>query len=205
MMLTRENFALTLAFLLGLLIAFEVRAQQPNYVQENGVTYREVVDTVQRPVVETTMQQHTEQVYVERYTTDVHESQRTYHVPVTEYRWEAYTPISLNIFAPPRIAYRWAPQTRWEPRVETVRTPVTRRDLVPETRTVSRPVTTTRMVDEKRISRVAVSNSPASSRGASNIANAPLESQRVGGLGMQADPPRVGTRLDPQQAPSRFR
>ncbi|MFI4874213.1 MAG: hypothetical protein ACIALR_02700 [Blastopirellula sp. JB062] len=203
-MLKRENIALTLAFLLGLLFAYEVRAQQPNYVQENGVTYREVVDVVKRPVVETTMRQHTEQVLVERFTTDMQESQRTYHVPVTEYRWEAYTPISLNIFAPPRVAYRWVPRTRWEPRVETVRTPVTRRDLVPETRTVSRPVTTTRMVEEKKISRVAVSNAPGRSNGASNIAAAPQESQRVGGLGMQSDPPRVGTRLDPQPA-SRFR
>ncbi|WP_146429831.1 hypothetical protein [Blastopirellula retiformator] len=207
MMLKRENIALTLAFLLGLLIAYEVRAQQANYVQENGITYREVVNSVKRPVVETKMQEHTEQVYVERFTTDMHESQRTVSVPVTEYRWEAYTPISINIFAPPRVAYRWVPVTRWEQRVETVRTPVTRRDLVPETRTVSRPVTTTRMVEDKVISRVAVSTTPGTSNGASNVAAAPIESQRVGGLGMPSDPPRVGTRLDPAGAgaPSRFR
>ena len=162
-------------------------AEDVRYVERDGITYREVVQKIKKPVSETTYQTHTEQFLQERYTTDMSESQRVYYTPVTEYQWEAYTPLSLNPFAPPRVAYRWVPRTRYEQRVETVRTPVTRRELVPAERTVSRPVTTLRMVEEEQVTRIAIAPPPQS---ATSIASR----QAIGGVSnLQNDPPRVGS------------
>lgn len=168
-------------------------AQEVRYVNRDGITYRETVERVKKPVSETTYQTYNETVYKERYTTKVQESQRTYLAPVTEYQWEAYTPVTLNIFAPPRVAYRWVPRTRWETRSETVRTPVTRRDLVPEERTVSRPQTSLRMVEEERITRIAIADPP-SGQPAANVASREV----IGGVSnLQNDPPRSGTSFAP--------
>lgn len=162
-------------------------AEDVRYVERNGITYREVVQKIKKPVSETTYQTHTEQILQERYTTDMSETQRVYLAPVTEYQWEAYTPLTLNPFAPPRVAYRWVPRTRYEQRVETVRTPVTRRELVPAERTVSRPVTTLRMVEEEQVTRIAIAPPPQS---APSVASR----QAIGGVSnLQSDPPRVGS------------
>lgn len=176
---------------LGLIVfgtASPLLAQQSRFVEKDGIKYEEIVQKVQRPVSETTYQTHTEKFYQERYTTDIQESQRAYFTPVTEYRWESYTPFSINPFAPPRIAYRWVPRTRWEQRTETVRTPVTRRELVPAERTVSRPVTTLRMVEEEQVTRIAIAPPP--SQPAASMASR----TSIGGVAnLQSDPPRTGT------------
>lgn len=169
-------------------------AEDTRYVERNGITYKEVVQTIKKPVSETTYQTHTEKFYQERVTTDIQESQRAYFTPVTEYSWEAYTPFTLNPFAPPRVAYRWVPKTRWEQRTETVRTPITRRELVPAERTVSRPVTTLRMVEEEQVTRIAIA--PPAQPTASVASRT-----AIGGVSnLQSDPPRVGTTyLGPMQ------
>ena len=175
--------------MLGMLLfgaAQPVLAEDVRYVERDGITYREVVQTYTKPVSETTYQTHTEKFYQERLTTDIQESQRAYYTPVTEYRWEAYTPFSVNPFAPPRVAYRWVPRTRWEQRTETVRTPVTRRELVPAERTVSRPVTTLKMVEQQQVTRVAIAP-PAPTQ--TNVASR----QAIGGVSnLQDGMPRVG-------------
>ncbi len=179
---------------LGMILFGQVAtADEVRYVERDGITYREVVQKVKRPVSETNYQTHTETFLQERLTTETQESQRVYYTPITEYQWEAYTPISLNPFAPPRVAYRWVPRTRWEPRIETVRTPVTRRELVPAERTVSRPVTTLKMVEEEQVTRIAIA--PAATQPAANVASR----HAIGGVSnLQNDPPRVGTTsLDP--------
>lgn len=163
-----------------------VLAEDVQYVNRNGTTYREIVQTVKTPVSETTYQTHTEKFYQERVTTEMQQSERTYYTPVTEYSWEAYTPFSINPFAPPRIAYRWVPRTRWEPRTETVQTPVTRRELVPAERTVSRPVTTLRMVEQQQVTRVAVAPP------AQPVANVASRNVIGGVADLRNDPPRQG-------------
>ncbi|MGY8767049.1 MAG: hypothetical protein ACKVH8_01295 [Pirellulales bacterium] len=201
----RDLFLFNFIFLSSMLLATEVRGSDIRYVQRDGITYREIVDTYQKPVSETTYQNHTETFYQERVTTEVKESQRTYYAPVTEYQWEAYKPVSFNLFAPPRIAYRWVPKTRWEPRTETIRMPVTQREMVPQTRTVSRPVTTLRMVESERITRVAIADPPRNLNvvnGGTAIARKPIyQPTSVGGVtNLQNDPPRIGASI----APSRF-
>ncbi|MHC2068420.1 hypothetical protein ACYFX5_13230 [Bremerella sp. T1] len=175
---------------LGMLLfgtAQPLLAQENRFVNENGTTYKEVVQKVKVPVSETTYQTHTEKFYQERLTTDIQESQRAYLAPVTEYRWEAYTPFTLNVFAPPRIAYRYVPRTHWEQRTETVRTPVTRRELVPAERTVSRPVTTLKMVEREQVTRIAIA--PPTQPAASVASRG-----SIGGVSnLQNDPPRIGT------------
>ena len=203
-MLRRDFFLFTFILFSGMLLAAEAHSSDIRYVQRDGITYREVVDTYQRPVSETTYQNHTETFYQERITTEIKETQRTYYAPVTEYQWEAYTPLSLNPFAPPRIAYRWVPKTRWVPRIETVRMPVTNREMVPQTRTVSRPVTTLRMVESQRITRVAIADPPRNlnlSNSGTAIARQPIaQPTSIGGVSnLQNDPPRVGSRFSTGQ------
>ncbi|MFN3152976.1 hypothetical protein [Bremerella sp.] len=175
---------------LGMLLfgtAQPILAEDVRYVERGGVTYREVVQKVNVPVSETNYQTHTEKFYQERLTTDIQESQRAYLTPVTEYRWEAYTPFTINPFAPPRVAYRWVPRTHWEQRTETVRTPVTRRELVPAERTVSRPVTTLKMVEQEQVTRIAIAPPP---QPAASVASR----NAIGGVSnLQNDPPRVGS------------
>ena len=94
--------------------------------------------------------------YRERYTTDLQDVTRTYQVPVTQYVYEPYLSNRWNPFAQPTLNYRMVPKTSWETKVETVKIPVSRRDVVPETVTQQVPVTTHKVAEDKVVSRVAV-------------------------------------------------
>jgi len=165
-------------------------SQDIRYRTINGQDYKEVIQKVQVPETQTTYSTRTEKFYREQYTTEMQESQRVFFTPVTEYRWEAYTPFSLNPFAPPRVAYRWVPKTHWEQRSESVKTPVTRRELVPGERIVTVPQTTLRMVEREQITRVPVLANQIPNRG-------PIGTSTPGAIGgvanLQDDPPRLGT------------
>ncbi|MCA9269280.1 MAG: hypothetical protein KDA41_12450 [Planctomycetales bacterium] len=89
-----------------------------------------------QPVAQNQVERREETVYREEYVTEVRESEQTYFEPVTEYRWEPRVHGVLNPFRPKTLAYHLVPHTRWESRTHTVRTPVTVRQLRPETRTV---------------------------------------------------------------------
>ena len=85
-MRTHYKFWMLLSVLFGfctLGLANDVRI-----IQENGVSYRETTRTVQRPVTSVTMKLRQQTVYTERRRTEIHESVRTYFIPVTEYRYE---------------------------------------------------------------------------------------------------------------------
>ena len=122
-----------------LMFATTVSAQEVRLVQQNGSQFVESTQTVRQPVANTTIERQEQTVYREEYTTAMHESQQTYLAPVTEYRWEPRVHGRLNPFRPPTVAYHLVPRTRWEPRSHTVRTPVTTRQLRPETRVVEIP------------------------------------------------------------------
>ena len=124
------------------------------------------------------MQPQSSTYYRERYTTELQDTQRTYQVPITEYQWKPETHRTWNPFAPPYTAYRLVPQTRWETRTETVKVPVAKREVVPETITHQVPVTTHRIATEQVHTKVAVGHSAAhtgniadGSNGSASVAN----------------------------------
>ncbi|MBX3413585.1 MAG: hypothetical protein KF708_12915 [Pirellulales bacterium] len=142
---------------IALLVASQAQAQQSRVYQEGDVTYHETRHVVQRPVTETTIEARPRTVYRERYTTDLLDSHRVSWTPVTEYRWESNWRGRFNPFVQPWMETRLVPRTYWSPHTEIVKTPVTRRELVPETVTDQVPVVTRRFVAEEHISRVPIS------------------------------------------------
>lgn len=175
----------------SLSVCGQAGAEDVRYYEEGGVTYCERRRVVQKPVVETRYEERETTVYREQYTTETQESQRMVYVPVTEYRWEAYWRNRFNPFAQPYLDQRLVPRTHWEARAETVRTPIVRRQVVPEVQRQQVPVVTRRMVDEEFISRVAVTGP--NGRG---VASQPMTSvadarNRIGGVSnLDRDPPR---------------
>lgn len=175
-------------------------------VQENGVTWQETHQMVQRMVPTTQYQTRQEQVYQPQTSTTMHTYQQNYLTPVTEYRWVARRRGVLNPFVQPYWTNQLEPFTRWENRPATVQVPVAKTDWVATTRTVSTPVTTYTAVNEDRLlSKVAISGAPASTTAqpATAIASRPLSpmgtqppmgtQSPIGGQQLQSDPPRTAS------------
>lgn len=185
--MTRSNLAI--AICLPLIMATQSLAQDTRYYEQDGVTYRETRQVVQRPVTETKIHEQQETVYVEQYRTQVEDRNRIVSVPTTEYKWQPKLTNRWNPLARPSIVWQMVPETRWEMRQEKVTMPVTERTLVPETRIRRVPVTTQRYVPEEIISRMAVSDRPSDPfTSTPSVASRPGE---VGGIGrLDNDPPR---------------
>ncbi len=195
-----------LVALAGGTAANEVGAGEVRYYEQNGVTYRETRQVVQRPVYETEMRPTTQTVYRQEQVTETRETTRTWWSPVTEQVCEAVWMGRWNPFVEPYIVYRPTTRTRWEARTETVQAPVTVSRWVPQTQTTEVPVTVQRMVPEEVVSRVAVGTRgvpTVASRAASPFASsggalAPIPRPMptagpVGGVArLDNDPPRQG-------------
>ena len=144
------------------LAAASLLADDVRYFEKDGVTYRETRQVeVRRPVVETKIEARDCTVYRDKFTTEVQDTPRSIPVAITEYHWVPVWHRPWNPFAAPYLTYQMAPQTRWETRNDTVKTSVTRRQVVPEKITQQVPVTSQRFVEDEIISRVAVSTRPA--------------------------------------------
>lgn len=184
-----KKIAATLGVLtLGVWGSPMVSGDEVRYEDRDGVHQQVTTRMVPRTVSETRYEQHETTVLRERYATDMHEVQRTVQVPITEQHWVPGVQRSLNPFAQPVMTYRLMPVTRWETRLETVRVPVTRREVVPEKQTQHIPVTTQRIVHDQHESRVTVG--PSSASGTSTIANNSSVGGSVGGTRLEGDPPR---------------
>ena len=135
-------------------------AQQTYTETKDGITYRVTRRTVQRPVLSHEVQERQQVHYREHVTTEINDHVRTYNVPVTEYQWVTRLHGRWNPFVQPYYTQQLTPVTRWEARSEVVSTPVTRRQLLPETRTVKVTVPVVRYATEEITTRV-VLNGPA--------------------------------------------
>jgi len=185
----RSHFLLAFAAAIGLVSHNVSTADEVRYYEKDGVTYKETRRVVREPISETRLEQKQQTVYREQYRTEMKDSQRTVYQPVTEYRWQAYLHGRWNPLVQPYWAYRLVPSTRWVARQETVRMPVTQRELVPETRTVQVPITTQRVAEREIIERVAVSASPSGAQTAQS-------GRPLGGVArLESDPPRDSTTL----------
>lgn len=167
-------------------------ADEVRYFEKDGVTYRETRRVVQRPMVETRLEQREQTVLVERHETAYQEQVRWVQRPVVEYRWEPYIRNRWNPFAQPTVEYRWVPHTRWESRQETLRVPVVNRQLVPEKRMQTVAVPVQRMVEEEMITRVAVGTRPAGGTDPFATGTAAVATQRSApsGAASAKTPPR---------------
>lgn len=167
-----------------------VAADEVVYYEENGVTYRETRRIVRKPVTETRVEPRERTVYRENVTTELVETDRTVLVPVTEYRWEAHWRGRYNPLVRPYLDQRLVPRTYLEPRVERVRTPVVRRELVPEVRVDQVPTVTRRFVEEEVVSRAIVSGRPITTSDPFAPSEQLARRERVGGTRLDNDPPR---------------
>ncbi len=158
-MIGRTKTLLSVATLVAL-SANLATAQQTYTETKDGITYRVTRHTVQRPVVSHEVQERQQVHYREHITTEMHDRVRTYNLPVTEYQWVTRLHGRWNPFVQPYYTQQLTPVTRWEARSEVVSTPVIRRQLLPETRTVKVTVPTVRYATEEITSRVAL-NGPA--------------------------------------------
>ncbi len=125
---------------------------------ENGQAYRETTEVVRKPVSTTTWQERRETVLVDRVTTQVAETDRNVLVPVVEYQWQPRVHDWWNPFRPTNVGYHLVPTTRWEVQQQTVRTPVTYRETIPEERIVRTPQRSMDFVEETVTRRVAIND-----------------------------------------------
>jgi len=145
-------------------------AQDVQYETVNGIRYQVVTQTTQRPITETHWEPRQNTVQRPQYRVEMHDSVRTYQVPVTEQQWVLGYSRGWNIFAPPKPSYRLMPVTRWETRTETVKIPVTKVDYIPEQQTQHVPVTNTHIAEEKTVRRVAIGLEGAAGGQAASVA-----------------------------------
>ena len=148
-----------IALTAGVFLLGTARGEERYYV-ENGVTYHETRERVQRPITEIVQQPTTRTVYREQYRTDFADTVHVTSKPVTEWHLESYWRGRYNPFVEPYMAQRWVKRTRYETQTATVKQPVLRRELVAENRTEQVPVVTQRIVDEEVVRRVAVAQAP---------------------------------------------
>jgi hypothetical protein len=208
-MLIRQVFSLaTVASLVSWAVAF---GDDVRYYEKEGVTYREIRQTIQRRVPEVTYEERPQTVLREQCVTEMKDTVRTYMTPVTEYQVQERLVGRWNPLVRPYFEYRNVPTVRWEYRSEVVKTPTARRELVPETRVTRTPVTSWRTVEEEVISRVAVGTTRSVNTAVASTPNGSPQSvlagplvpvqvpesarrDQIGGLSrLDSDPPRQGS------------
>jgi hypothetical protein len=180
----------SLGLVLGIALSCPLvaRADESNYVTENGVTYLVTKRQVQRPVSDVKYEDRQQTVYVEQLQTQIVPSQRTTYAPVVQYVTEPYVANRWNPFGTPYLSYRTVPHVRWEARTEQLQTPVVQRQIVPQQQTVKVPVVTPRFATEEYTSKVAVGT--AASAG-------PIAQGGSGATQLDSDPPRGSTAWRP--------
>jgi hypothetical protein len=188
-------FSSTLMTFAAVLAAGQSVADDVKYVEKDGITYQETRRVIRRPIAETRLEQREQTIYRDKYSTDFQPSERRYLAPITEYQWQPEWVNPWNPFAAAYVTYRWVPVTRWVERSETVRIPITRKDVVPEKITTNVPVTTQRFAEDEYVTRVAVGSRPQSSPGSTSGDDDSVVASRntLGGVRkLDSDPPRSG-------------
>ncbi len=131
---------------------------RPGYFTDpaTGIVYRQVIRSVERPVVETKVEKQEQTVYRPEMVRETRPETKTVFTPVIEYQWQAQMHGRWNPFRQPAIAYKQVPQTRWEARNEVVNRTETRTQWVPERRTVEVPHRIVRIEREQKVEYEAV-------------------------------------------------
>lgn len=162
----------------GLVATNPVAAEQtPGFFTDpaTGIVYRQVTRTIEKPVVETKMQQRQQTVYKPKTVTETRPATRRMYIPVTENRWVPKVENRWNPFVAPRVAYHHVPETRWQVKDEVISQTSTQVHWEPETQTISVPHQEMRMerqqmVDFEPVGRVAPNASPQTTNPAASAA-----------------------------------
>ncbi|MEM7312169.1 MAG: hypothetical protein AAF497_03360 [Planctomycetota bacterium] len=147
---------------------------QPQVLREfdqNGVHYQVVRQTVNQPVRDIRYVDQVQTYYTQRFRTDTENRTYTRLVPSTQYECVARLHDWWRLFGQPYVAYHNEPYTTWHRATETRAVPVTRREVIPQQRTVKvampylrmepRQVETTVAVGPARIPQTQVAATPA--------------------------------------------
>ncbi|TWU02032.1 hypothetical protein [Neorhodopirellula pilleata] len=173
----RSNLArklLTLATITGFSSGLGLVSFQPLSAQESpgfytdpatGIVYRQIMRTIEKPVVETKIEQRQQTVYKPKTVTETRPTTRRMYIPVTQNRWVPKVENRWNPFVAPRVAYHHVPETTWQVRDEVIAETKTHVQWEPETQTVSVPQQSLRMdrqqqVDFEPVGRVAPNAMP---------------------------------------------
>ncbi len=130
--------------------------RQPRIYDQNGIRYQETRQMVQVPDIKYVDQLQT--FYAQRFRTDTENRTFTRLVPRTEYECVARLHDWWRVLGQPYVAYHNEPYTTWQRTTETRAVPVTRREVVPQQRTVK--VAVPYMRTELRDSWVAIGPAP---------------------------------------------
>lgn len=116
-----------------------------------GIVYRKVTKTIEKPVVETKMEQRQETVYRPQTVTETKPESRTIYSPVVQYQWEPKLHGRWNPFRQPTVAYHHVAKTHWEPRSEVIQRTNTRTEWVAEKRQIEVPQQFVRMERKQQV------------------------------------------------------
>ena len=197
----------SLVSLLTLLPQGVAVAQDVSYEDVGGVRYRVTRRFVDQQVPTTVMRDQQQTVYAPQSTTETIRQQQLYSVPVTEYQMVSELHGRWNPFVKPYWTHKLEPVTRWQQQMATVEIPVTRTNLVPQTRTVQVPATEMRTERREIVERLAVgpsasyaaqSSAPRTNNGLAGVTTrsatiAAVPSRAAGGIAMKSDPPKQPT------------
>ncbi|TWU55172.1 hypothetical protein [Rubripirellula reticaptiva] len=116
-----------------------------------GIVYRQVAQTIERPVYETKMQSRDETVYTPQTVHETRPETRTVYTPITTSTWQPRVTGRWNPFQQPTVEYQQVPQTRWEARNEIVQRTQSRTQWIAEKRKIDVPQQFVRMEREQKI------------------------------------------------------
>jgi hypothetical protein len=127
--------------LFAAMVHAEVPPGSPDFYTDpkTGITYRKVVRSVERPVVDQQVKTEERMTYRPEVVTTMREQQRTVFTPVVRYEWEPKWHGTWNPFVQPVLAYHLKPNTNWEARQETIQQPETTTRWVAQKETVQVP------------------------------------------------------------------
>ena len=117
----------------------------------SGIVYRKVTRTVERPVVETKVEQREQTLYRPQTVTETRPENRTVYTPVLQYQWEPRVHGRWNPFRQPTVAYHQVPRCHWEAQNQVVQRTNTRTEWVAEKRTIDVPQRIVRMEREQTV------------------------------------------------------
>jgi hypothetical protein len=150
--------AIALATTVSAIFCCDVNAQNGGLQTDpsTGIVYQPRTTTIERPVVETKMEQREQTIYRPQTVTESRPETHTTYSPVVEYEWEPRLHGRWNPFQRPTIKYHHVGRTRWEARNRVVNRTNTRTEYVAEKRTVEVPTRIVRMEREQKTDYVAV-------------------------------------------------
>lgn len=153
-----RTIAIALAITASTILCCDIHAQSSGLHTDpsTGIVYQPRTTTIERPIVETKLEQREQTIYHPQTVTETRPETHTSYSPVVDYEWEPRLHGRWNPFQRPTIKYHRVGRARWEARKKVVNRTSTRTEYVAEKRTVEVPTQIVRMQREQKTDYVAV-------------------------------------------------